>query len=37
MIIFKIEKASISTIEGYSGFFIYHLNINTRQNNECAK
>jgi hypothetical protein len=21
MIIFKIEKASISTIEGYSGFF----------------
>ena len=37
MIIFKIEKTPISTIEDYSGYFIYHLNTNNRQKNYCAK
>jgi hypothetical protein len=30
IIIFKIDKGSIVRIEGYSGYFIYHLNTNTQ-------
>jgi len=32
---FQNRKAPISTIEDYSGYFIYHLNTNTGKKSYC--